>query len=174
MEKPKRKERPGFDAVSTAITLEEARAWLRERVREGATCPCCKRLAKVYKRKLNSGMAYFLIRLYRKRGFRPTHINDFIGEEKMTASMVGGVLLHQWGLIEEIPEWEQALSQEKYKSGFYRVTKLGAQFAENRVRVNKFVYLYDNRIVRGDGDEATVSITEALGDKFDYQELWAA
>jgi hypothetical protein len=151
------------------VTLEEARDWLRARVRKGAVCPCCKRFAKVYKRKLNSGMAYVLIRLYRVRGFEPTHINQFIGEQKMTASMVGGVLLHQWGLIEEIPGDDDG--PVKYQSGFYRVTELGARFVTDRVRVRKFVHLYDNKLLRVAADDETVSIREALTDKFDYQEL---
>ena len=157
-------------APAPTATLTEAQSWLRERVRKGATCPCCKRLAKVYKRKLNSGMAYFLIRLYRVRGLKPTHINDFIGEQKMTASMVGGVLLHQWGLIEEVPDDDT----EKYKSGVYRVTELGARFARGEVRVKKFVHLYDNRLLKVSEGITTVSIQDALGDKFDYQELWSA
>jgi hypothetical protein len=118
-------------------------------------------------------MAYFLIRLYRVRGCEPTHINDFIGKQKLSASMVGGVLLHQWGLIEEVPE-DRSQPKEKYKSGFYRVTDLGARFARGQVRVRKFVYLYDNRLLKSTAEDETISIEEALADKFDYKELWAS
>ena len=162
-----------IDQLADDATLAEARAWLRARVREGEECPCCKRLAKVYKRKLNSGMAYLLVILFRLRGFQPTHINDFIGEQKLSASMVGGVLLHQWGLLDDVPEEGP---QEKYKSGIYRVTSLGAQFVKGQVRVRKYICLYNNQRIRSYEEDVleTVSIQEALGDKFDYQELLAA
>lgn len=89
----------------------------------------------------------------------------------MSASMVGGVLLHQWGLIEEVPD---DADPQKKKAGFYRVTERGVQFVRGEIRVNKFVYLYDNRLLNISGDTETVSMQEALGDRFDYQELMTA
>ena len=45
-------------------TLEQAKDWLRERINDGARCPCCEQYARAYKRKLSGGMVRTLIALY--------------------------------------------------------------------------------------------------------------
>ena len=35
------------------MTLDEAKAWLRDQVDDGAHCPCCGQFAKVYKRRIH-------------------------------------------------------------------------------------------------------------------------
>jgi hypothetical protein len=50
------------------MPLGEARSVLRGLVDDGARCPCCTQLAKVYARKINSGQAAGLIRFYRNVG----------------------------------------------------------------------------------------------------------
>ena len=51
--------------IELDCTLEEAKNWLRARIAKGATCPLCHKYAKLYKRKLNSGMAKFLLDFYK-------------------------------------------------------------------------------------------------------------
>lgn len=50
--------------VTDATPLKDVKEWLRARVRRGERCPCCTQFAKVYRRKLNTGMARVLIWLY--------------------------------------------------------------------------------------------------------------
>lgn len=48
-------------------TLEQAKQLLRDAVKigEAIECPCCKQMVKIYKRKLNSGMAKALLLIYK-------------------------------------------------------------------------------------------------------------
>jgi len=48
-------------------SLEYSRSWVAQNAREGVVCPCCGQYAKVYRRKLNSSMAYVLILIWRQQ-----------------------------------------------------------------------------------------------------------
>lgn len=138
-------------------SLEEARQWLRERVRDGAKCPCCTQFAKVYRRKLNSGMAYSLIRMYRTNGVGYVDIQANVHSKSGDTAK-----LRYWGLIEAHPE----------KRGLWRVTNLGEMFVRGLTTVLSHAELYDDRLLRLDGD--AIDIRQALGNKFDYYELMDA
>ncbi len=140
-------------------TLGEARDWLRERAPKGEKCPCCRQYVRVYRRKLNSGMARWLIRFHlqtwaSKNWHHATHITErAMGEEYSK--------LAHWKLLEHHPE----------RVGYWRLTDLGTRFALNEQRVQSHAVIYDNRCIRLDGDP--VSIVTALGRKFNYNELMA-
>jgi hypothetical protein len=59
-----------------AETLAEAQDWLRERLPDGAKCPCCTQFAKVYRRKINSAMAWQLIEAWRRCGQQEFHVRE--------------------------------------------------------------------------------------------------
>lgn len=150
-------------------TLAQARAYLKQGATssDGIGCPCCGRLAKVYKRKLHTEMALFLIGLVKKYKENRDWVNirDVIpgGDKSSKASSDGAYLVH-WRLIEAQPK-----PQGGKKQGFYRPTERGIQFAEKKIRVPSHVALFDNKVVGW--NDKLVYIDEALGDKFDYQEL---
>ncbi len=78
-------------------------------------------------------------------------------------------LLRYWGLTEE----ERGLRRDDGgRAGFWRVTSLGSEFARGLTRVPKYALVYDSRCLGLDGAEF-VDIREALGDRFDYDELMA-
>lgn len=142
-------------------TLDEAQDWLRSRLDEGAECPCCKQFAKVYKRPINSQMARWLIWLV----LEYKHNQRWI-DVKESALRGGdyGKLAH-WGLIEQ----EQNTNPTKRTSGLWRPTAKGTDFVFEAVRVEKKVHLYDGRVMGFSG--GLVSIRNALGKQFDYEEL---
>jgi hypothetical protein len=157
-------------------TLEQAKQWLRERVKEGAECPCCTQFAKVYRRKLNSSMAYALIlvdRFFRSNPTEqwlhvPSHLAD-LGLPGKTAAAIRGdwaKLLHWNMLIERQGESTSGTPH----SGYYGITDVGRGFVGGKIRVPRFAYFYDSKCLRLDADIDT-DIHEALGDKFDYAEL---
>ena len=74
--------------------------------------------------------------------------------------------LRLWGLVEDFPKQTRLAS-----SGLWRATPLGIDFANNRTRVNKYVYVYNNTLLDKDG--ADISIIDALGDKYNYHEIMA-
>jgi len=142
------------------VTLAEARAWLREVVHEGAICPCCTQLAKVYRRKLNAGMAVSLIRMWRAAGYGWLHIPTSIPARSREEGK-----LRYWGLAEEAGEKRE----DGGRAGWWRVTEEGAIFVNGESRVPKYALVYDDRCLGLRGDP--VSIVECLGSKFDYHEL---
>lgn len=143
-------------------TLEEAKQWLREHFQEGATCPCCKQYVKCYHLKVPGTAVRDLINLYRKthggRGY--LHVNEF-------ANLVARSFakLEFWGLIES----KENEDDKKRTSGMWTLTEKGRQFVRNDITIPKYAYLYNGRLVKF--GEEQVGIEEAVGHKFDYQEL---
>lgn len=138
------------------ITLGEARDWLRERVRDGAHCPVCQQHAKVYHRKLNSGMARSLIAMYRLAG-----VNRWVNITKHLPSRNREEgKLEWWGLVERDPD----------RRGVWRVTDSGENFVLGKSRIPHAAEVYDGRVLRFD-TSVSVTIRDALGDGFDYDEL---
>lgn len=159
-------------------TLEEAKAWLRERFGEGADCPLCHQHVKLYKRPLTSSMAYVLLLLYRDAtvGTQWVHMPTFIvsqtkdGDPKIAAAVRGDwAKLRFWWLLEEPPEDYQRPDGSS-RVGLYRITDLGRQFCEGTLAVPAHIYLYNEKIVNRPVAER-VTIYDALGTKFSYQEI---
>lgn len=146
-------------------TMKEARKILARSIMEGADCPCCGKYVKVYKRKLNSGMASVLLRFVRLHGqkYDPekwVHIHDVFGGYGQDHR--DWPLLRHWGLIEQRTGAENS-------SGYWRPTKNGLAFAFGDILVPAYVYLYTNTPT-GFSDVFT-DIRESLGDKLNYEEL---
>lgn len=146
------------------LTLTDARGWLRDRVDEGAECPCCTQFAKVYRRKINSGMARALITLWHKAGRDYVHLNSTVSAISHEAAQ-----LSWWGLIEQDPEIER---EDGGRSSFWRITPLGVAWLHNRCTVPKYARVYNGRVLSMIESESH-SIVDALGTRFDYAELMA-
>jgi len=154
--------------------LDEARAWLSARLDKGAECPCCSQLAKIYRRPINSSMAYVLILIERR--FReaqdwlhvPSYLNELGLEPKVAAAIRGdwAKLVH-WGLLVEMPGERPDGST---RVGFYKITESGIEFVRDNKRVPKYVYIYDGAVLPRECEEM-VSIQDALAEKFDYSKL---
>jgi 5-methylcytosine-specific restriction protein A len=149
---------------------EQVRMDLHARFKDGDMhiCPVCDKKCKIYKRKLNSQMAIFLIKMVRESGVARewVDVRDILNSSAGGKNSSDGTYLRHWGLIEGMPSEEDGSSSN---SGVWRPTDRGIAFAERSVTVLKHVYLYNNRRL-GFGDEQT-DIIEALGAKFDYEEL---
>lgn len=140
--------------------LGRAKEWLRERVDDGEYCPLCTQYAKVYRRKINSTMARALIALWRHDA-RPefTHGPSLPGDTHELSQFAW------WGLIEE----EKVKRPDGGRAGFWRLTNEGEAFVRGQMTVQKYARIYDGRCLGLDGDP--VSIQDALGNKFNYDDL---
>ena len=144
-------------------TLAEAKMWLQGQLEEGVMCPCCSQYARIYKRKLNSTMGYALLWLCR------AYSGDWINVPKkgprsvIATNQLGTLAL--WGVIEQKPN----VDSRKKHSGFWRPTRQGQDFANERVMLPTHVYLYNNKVQRWSNERG--DIREALGKYFDYAEL---
>lgn len=146
-------------------TLADAREWLLQHVDEGTKCPCCTQMAKVYRRKINSGMARALIALYRTSRKDPHAHYHLASLARWTHE---GGQLAWWGLITQ----DDARRDDGGQSGWWRITPLGEKFVRQQVLVGKYMRIYDGRPL-GLGHGGGVSIKDALGKKFNYADLMA-
>lgn len=157
---------PVYEEMATDpdTLLDEARTWLRMRREEGAKCPCCKQLTRVYRRRLNSGMAHALILLYKAAGtdwvHKPTILSG-VGAAARDES-----LLRYWGLLYEATHAERP---DGGRAGWWRVTAPGAEFVRGERSVPEYVVVYDGRGLRTEG--RMISIQDALGKRFNLNEL---
>jgi hypothetical protein len=127
---------------------------------------------------MTGAMATALIQIYRhfflrrwKEGW--LHVPKHLAAQKwlpasVRASWHGGdwSKLRHWGLIESKPD-ERADGSTRV--GFYRITDLGRQFVEREVKVPKYAYIYAQTFMGL--DLPYITIDEALGTKFSYDEL---
>ena len=157
-------------------TLTEAKQFLRANFEQGCECPACGQYVRLYKRKLNSGMAIFIIGLYKlmkkdlKRYSSPRHHNNFHSNKDVFDVMNIKVTSLDYSVIRHFGLIEARMSDDsKRDSGYWRLTEEGIHFASGSDFSPKYVYLYNNKR-QGVSDEK-ITIKEALGDKFDYEEL---
>lgn len=135
-----------------------------------AVCPCCDRKVKLYKRPLNSSMAYGLILLRKFFKDNPDvewiHAESYFKSRKDAPSSLRGdfAKLRYWDLVEL-----QSGASSDARQGNYKILQKGIDFVEGRISVPRRVHLYNKSVVGFDEDET--NINSALGDKFDYKEL---
>ncbi len=138
-------------------------------MKEGCKCPACNQHVKLYKKKVDSQMAYFLIKLFTLTKKNPTKGYFHVQDDINISFKVGGAFakLRYWELIEEQPK--DNADTNKRTSGMWRITNKGMMFVEGNLSISKYVKLYNQTFFGYEGDK--VSIHEALKDKFNYQEL---
>lgn len=154
--------------------LGKAREWVFGNLDNGVICPGCMKTAKRYVRKLNAGMAYWLIRLVLtfERTQDWVYIHDFAHEKnypRRSVSEIGGdfaKLRNLWGLIVQKAKDDDST---KRCSGIWRPTQLGMDFAHGRIRVPQHITEYKEEIYSV--SEELTTIQEALPDKFNYPKL---
>lgn len=147
-------------SLPPTATLAQVQAYLRAHLDEGVSCPACRQLAKVYKRKLNSGMARSLIAMYVAGGTGFVHLPTAIGARHREEGK-----LRYWGLVEE----EHLARPDGGRAGYWRVTAPGEAFVLCQALVHRYARVYDGQCLGLGGD--LIDIREALGDRFDYAEL---
>lgn len=169
--------RTEFGWALDAVTLCYARQWLTAHVQDGASCPCCTQFAKVYARTITSSMAYALVMIYKRPIMEGEseyfHVPDYLSRVcKLGPTTRGGdwAKLVAWGLLEER---EGVRDDGSSRTGFYRITDLGKSVARGEATVPKYALIYNGTLLRLDNTKS-VTISDALGKKFDYAELMSA
>lgn len=162
-------EQLNFFGKSFQSWLSEAREDLHGRLRagEGLTCPCCDQFCKVYRRKLNSSMARYLIEIVKEFQATGTWVNvPGLHVYKSESQRGDYAYLTHWGFIEQKRNENDPTRKE---SGLWRPTESGVAFVFRRVLAPRHVYLYDNELLKV--SDETIDIEDSLGVKFDYSEL---
>jgi hypothetical protein len=145
-------------------TIKEGKIFLKNNINKGVNCPCCSQRVQLYKRKLNSGMAYTLIAI-NNHSNDYFHVKDML-REKGLHNGHDWTLLKFWGFIKKEDEIREDGSPN---NGNYKITDKGIDFVLGRIKTYKHIMLY-NKKCYGFSKETT-TITEALGNKFNYNEL---
>jgi len=144
-------------------TLAEARTRLEDDQEKGAICPCCGQFSKIYTRKLNSGMAYSLLRIARAfPNGEWVHVERFSKSDTRAAEFSK---LRFWGLVE--PKGER--KEDGNSAGYWRVTQKGYAFVGLKTLIPAKAQIYNNGC-RGFSDQQ-INIIQALGKRFNYYEL---
>lgn len=160
-----------FKSDPNTATLEDAKTWLRERLSDGADCPCCNQFTKLYVRSFLATMAYTLIQLNRasREGTPWIHIQEMLTKARAPSSIASSgdyAKMRFWGLIEPCPERREDGSK---RNGYWRITDAGRAFVEGKTAIPSHVLVFGDTFLGTSGPPVTVR--EALGKKFNYTEL---
>ena len=142
-------------------TIEDARAYLAKNAMEGARCPCCNQMVKLYRRPLTRNMAKVLLEFYRgaRHGDGWLHIRRDVFRGH--AADGEHAKLRYWGLLEERQE----------RSGYWRITERGKQFVEGQILMPRVALVLNGQVLALDRSKQ-VSFYDVLGKHFDFKEVW--
>lgn len=133
------------------------------KTRSTTTCSCCGGAVGLYSRSLNASMAASLVWLVKHGGGGwmdiPKNAPRYVLANREYPKLV------YWGMIESQPNTDPS----KKGSGQWKVTQRGIDFANQRIRAPKHLWVYQNLVYARSRDD--VSVVDALGTKFDYAEL---
>lgn len=128
-------------------------------------CPCCGRYAQIYKRRLYDTAVRMLIMLY-KLGADQDYVHYSLAVMNFSHGHIGDFnKAKYWDLIRQKP-YE---SFEKSAAGSWKLTQEGIDFIQGRASIPEFAYIFDDRVLGF--SENRVNVREALGKKFNYEEL---
>ena len=147
------------------VGVSNAREQVYAGLDEGVDCPTCDQFSKRYKRKLSSGMARSLIVLYTLAGrgsSKWVRISEVLKVMEVSPEMSKVSL---WGLCEA----SQNEDESKRTSGLWRVTDKGIDFVLGKSSLPARVVIYNNTCEGFEGNQVTIH--QALGSKFNYDEL---
>ena len=142
------------------MSLDKAKQKLRENFEAGIECPCCGRLVKAYKRKLNSGMARALIIIHKltKDGTYIHVQNEFV-KLGLKATTMDYAYAEKWKFIYADPD----------QNGYWRITSKGSDFVYDEINVPEYCLVYNGKVYKWSDND--ISIKTALTTSFDYAEL---
>lgn len=159
--------------------LSVARDEYFDEIDEGSVCPCCDRFGKRYKRTLNATIGHAILAmlaLHEKTKAEWLHVKDI----RDLMLKTGCKATHPTGEIGKavyyaLVEQKENEDTRKRKSGLWRLTADGMEFARGESTIPRFIYLYNDQLhgERFDTSEF-VSINDVLGKKFDYSELMSS
>ena len=161
--------------ITQDTLLGDAQIRMQAYYLKGIHCPLCAQLAKIYPRQLNRGMAVGAIKLWRWHRHHGTekfaHLPTVVGRRSAEEAK-----LRYWGLIEE----EMVLRPDGGRAGYWRLTEAGREWVLGHSSYPPYVMVYDTEPLgppqftddtTGKTRDRPVTIRDALGRKFDYDEL---
>lgn len=160
-------------------TIAQGRQLILDNRENGIKCPCCSRLAKVYRNPINSSMVLVLISMrnyYRSTNdYRHMHVPSFINSLQFSDSVKAAIRGHwpklrYWGLLVEKAE---SKDDGNPRAGFWCITQPGLDFAEGKTKLPAAAFVYQKECLGFDTSK-WITIQDALKKKFNYTELMSS
>lgn len=132
---------------------------------KGFKCPHCGAFCKRYTRSFNSNMALALLLLYKFniRGF--VKVEDFLIQQGRKRCGDFSYLVHYGFLEKQVKKRKDGSN----RNGFYKITGRGIMFCEQKIMAHEKFMILNNKFEGFKGKEITIK--EALGKKFNYDEM---
>lgn len=137
----------------------------REAKEDIERCRCCGGKTKLYRRKLNSGMAAASVWLWANHEMEYAHLAQ--DASRIILRNRDYSKLELWGLIEQQPNADPS----KRTSGIWRLTDQGRLFALRRIEVASHVFLRSPGNELEGWENTTTDVMQSLGKHFNYHEL---
>jgi hypothetical protein len=141
-----------------AMSVHEARTYLRERREHGAECPVCGRIAKLYRRQLHRSIVATMAAMYARRGLRPVYLPS-IEQRSRDVSFAA-----HWGLIRRVCDAEGRAIEGKW-----RITPRGRAWLRGELTVPRYAVVYLGECLRLEGEPW--SVHDAAGERFRIEDL---
>ena len=164
-----------YSPIEQATKVMKGNIFTKEVMIKGCKCPVCNQNVRLQKYTINSEMAKCLIDLYKLNKKHPEKIWFHVASDIKISIKVSGAFakMRHWGLIEQLPK--DSSITVKRTSGMWRITDKGIDFVLNRIKIEKFIKVY-NQTFFGFEEEKNdknkpITITDAISTKFNYKEL---
>jgi hypothetical protein len=156
-------------ALEMNINFLKHQVFTPENMKNSCKCPVCNQNVKLYKKKIDSMMAFYLTKLYRISMKNPSKVFFHVEDDLKVVNKLGGswAKLRYWNLIVQKPKDETDTIRRT--SGMWRITDTGKMYAEGKLSLPKYIKLYNQTFYGFEGER--VDIRSSLTDKFNYMEL---
>jgi len=165
-------------------TLQEARANVLAKLKEGVLCPCCGQDAKAQAREISKQAATIITLLHRAFPVGAVvSVEMFLSAlqpKEFAAELLkssGWRTLKYWGLLQEVEPTAEVLESirklkpKSRKPVLCQLTERGQQFTQLGGGVFKTVFTFDDKLIGWDSS-VTVTVMDVVGSKT-YAELTA-
>lgn len=158
-----------YSEPQKAISLVRLNVLSKDNMKKGGICPACTQNVKMYEKKIDSQMAYYLIQIYKKTISFPDKEYFHVQDDLNVPMKVSGswAKLRWWGLIEEQEKGNDV--SNKRTSGMWKITDAGKRFVQHKSKVTQYVKLFNGKFYGEVGKQ--VNISQCLNEKFNYMEL---
>ena len=140
----------------------------KDRYDNGFVCNICGSYVKRYTRKFNSNMAIAMIALLKHSNGKYVSLEKFLADHGYQRCGDASYLIHYGFLERKVGQREDGSP----KNGMYRLTGRGVMFCEGKIKAAEKFKILHNHFEGFSGKDITIQ--DALGTKFNYQELMDA
>ena len=153
----------GGNAEET-VSQAKARAFEEAKRAAGTTCPCCERFMKINRVGMTRAMLKILLWMMKHHYREFVHIPSAAPPWILRSNCIGK--MRHWRFVDRQANEDNPMV---HKSGVYRITETGIQFAYNQLMVPSAVYIYDDEIWAWDDEH--IDAAETMRRPFNFEDV---